>query len=143
VPSPMVAHASAYTGTSMIVWGGTGGVYCACPLGLLTYRDGDGDGYGDPGVSLASCDGSLSAGYVADASDCSDFSASTHPGAIEVCDGLDNDCNGTADDGIVPPPSVASVTMAKSGSAASISWSAVPGAVTYDVVEGSLALLAA
>jgi hypothetical protein len=149
VPSARSPQATVYTGSSMIVWSGgsplttTGGTYCACPLGILTYRDADGDGYGEAGVPAPSCDGSIPAGFVADGGDCNDASASAHPGAIEVCDGLDNDCNGTADDGIVPPPSVASVTMAKSGSAASISWSAVPGAVTYDVVEGSLALLAA
>ncbi|MFT5681813.1 MAG: hypothetical protein ACI8RZ_002731, partial [Myxococcota bacterium] len=37
-------------------------------------------------------------GYVADATDCDDTSAVAYPGGIEVCDGLDNDCNGTIDD---------------------------------------------
>ncbi|MBF0103919.1 MAG: FG-GAP repeat protein [Deltaproteobacteria bacterium] len=32
--------------------------------------------------------------------DCSDYNANVHPGAVEICDGLDNDCNGTADDGL-------------------------------------------
>ncbi len=32
--------------------------------------------------------------------DCDDGDATVHPGAAEVCDGLDNDCNGTADDGL-------------------------------------------
>jgi hypothetical protein len=31
--------------------------------------------------------------------DCNDSSAAIHPGASEVCDGLDNDCDGTPDDG--------------------------------------------
>jgi hypothetical protein len=31
------------------------------------------------------------------ASDCDDTRANVHPGATEVCDGLDNDCNGTVD----------------------------------------------
>jgi len=31
--------------------------------------------------------------------DCDDGKASVHPGAAEICDGLDNDCGGTVDDG--------------------------------------------
>ena len=30
--------------------------------------------------------------------DCDDSSADAHPGATEVCDGLDNDCNGEVDE---------------------------------------------
>jgi len=31
--------------------------------------------------------------------DCDDRSASAHPGGVEACDGVDNDCNGKVDDG--------------------------------------------
>ncbi len=31
--------------------------------------------------------------------DCDDRSAAAHPGGVEVCDGVDNDCNGKIDDG--------------------------------------------
>jgi len=31
--------------------------------------------------------------------DCDDRSAAAHPGGVEVCDGVDNDCNGQIDDG--------------------------------------------
>ncbi len=31
--------------------------------------------------------------------DCNDRSAAAHPGGVEVCDGVDNDCNGIIDDG--------------------------------------------
>jgi hypothetical protein len=103
LPSQRYYHTAVWTGTEMIVWGGdpgtnTGGRYCACPSGRLAYRDADGDGYGDPGVSIPSCDGTIPAGYVADHSDCNDASASAHPGAVEVCDGIDNDCNGLVDE---------------------------------------------
>ncbi len=60
------------------------------------YRDADTDGYGNPDDSTLAC--SQPAGYVADNQDCNDGCASCYPGAPEVCDGLDNDCNGT-----VPP----------------------------------------
>jgi hypothetical protein len=68
------------------------------PLGRLVYRDVDGDGFGDPGTSRASCDGSAPAGYVVDFTDCNDASASAHPGAAETCNGFDDNCNGLVDD---------------------------------------------
>ena len=33
------------------------------------------------------------------ASDCNDSMSTMHPGAYESCDGLDNDCDGSPDDG--------------------------------------------
>ena len=38
-------------------------------------------------------------GYVADTSDCNDSDAGINPTAIEVCNGIDDDCNGDADVG--------------------------------------------
>jgi hypothetical protein len=37
--------------------------------------------------------------------DCDDASASAHPGGVEVCDGTDNDCDGTIDNGSLLLPS--------------------------------------
>ncbi len=60
------------------------------------YRDADGDGYGDPNVTKETCEGN-NQGYVADDTDCDDTRADVHPGALEACDGADNDCDGTVD----------------------------------------------
>ncbi len=38
-------------------------------------------------------------GYSAKCGDCNDENATVHPGADEICDGVDNDCNGIVDDG--------------------------------------------
>jgi hypothetical protein len=42
----------------------------------------------------------LPAGFVSDSSDCDDTNPAIHPGATEICNGLDDDCNGAADDGL-------------------------------------------
>jgi chitodextrinase len=65
---------------------------------LITYfRDGDGDGYGDPDVTIQAC--TAPQGYISDDSDCNDMYTTAFPGATEICnDGLDNDCNGLIDD---------------------------------------------
>ncbi len=58
------------------------------------YADADTDTYGDPAVSAVSCD--VPSGYVADNTDCDDTEALTYPGATELCDGEQNDCDDTS-----------------------------------------------
>jgi hypothetical protein len=60
------------------------------------YTDLDGDGFGDATALVLACDAPADA--VSDATDCDDTIASIFPGAPELCDGLDNDCTGVADD---------------------------------------------
>lgn len=66
------------------------------------YRDGDNDGY-STGFRTESCtrpDGYRPASELASLSgDCDDTKAAIRPGALEACDGVDNDCDGQADEG--------------------------------------------
>jgi hypothetical protein len=63
------------------------------------YRDADGDGYGNPTDTIVSSSPTPPVGYVTDNSDCDDTNALTHPGAAEISDGLDNNCDGRIDEG--------------------------------------------
>ncbi len=60
------------------------------------YADADGDGYGDAGSTTAAC--SVPSGYTADDTDCDDGDAAVSPGDDELCDGIDNDCDGDVDE---------------------------------------------
>lgn len=73
--------------------------------GQTWYKDTDSDGYSDGTENTASC--TRPAGYKvaselkAMTSDCNDSNASIYPGALELCDGKDNDCDGAIDDSCV------------------------------------------
>lgn len=60
------------------------------------YMDYDGDGYGNSGISISAC--AQPPGYVADNTDCNDDNAAIHPGVFEVCDNIDNNCDGNTDE---------------------------------------------
>ena len=61
------------------------------------YQDLDQDGFGNPSVSISNC-GQLT-GYVSNNTDCNDNSFSQNPGATEIADNIDNDCDGLTDEG--------------------------------------------
>lgn len=63
------------------------------------YADEDGDGYGDDLDSVVSAE--PVAGRVQRGGDCVPYEAAIHPGATEVCDGLDQDCDGRVDEELV------------------------------------------
>jgi len=62
------------------------------------YLDADEDGYGDADSALEACD--QPSGYVSNTSDCDDLDASVFPGATEICDGVDQDCDDDIDEDV-------------------------------------------
>lgn len=63
------------------------------------YKDADHDTYGNINEYVNRYAQPL--GYVANYRDCNDNNAAVYPGATEVCDGFDNNCNGQIDEGVV------------------------------------------
>ncbi len=62
---------------------------------LVWFADTDDDGFGDPEAALPTC--GIPEGHVDNDRDCDDTSAAVHPGVPEVCNGIDDDCDGGVD----------------------------------------------
>jgi len=60
------------------------------------YEDADGDGHGNPDSTAYSC--APPSGFTDTTDDCDDTEATAYLGAPEICDGIDNDCDGNRDD---------------------------------------------
>jgi hypothetical protein len=67
-------------------------------VGFVFYLDNDGDGYGDVNSSIFTCFQPY--GYVTDSTDCNDVKVDIHPGAPEICNSIDDNCNGQIDEGL-------------------------------------------
>lgn len=68
--------------------------------GMTYYIDQDADGYGtsDPRfLNRKEC--TQPPGYSANVGDCNDLEQTIHPGAAEVCNGMDDNCDGVVDEG--------------------------------------------
>ncbi len=64
--------------------------------GSVWYADADGDGHGADASPIVACE--APPGALATDGDCVDDDATIHPGAEEVCNEVDDDCDGAVDD---------------------------------------------
>ncbi|MEL6345150.1 MAG: putative metal-binding motif-containing protein, partial [Myxococcota bacterium] len=60
------------------------------------YADNDNDGFGNPAIPTDACE--QPPNTVTDNTDCNDSAAAANPGATEICDTIDNDCDSLIDD---------------------------------------------
>lgn len=67
-------------------------------IGMPVFRDQDGDGVGVNTDRLYVCSFEVPAGYALSSGDCDDSLASAAPGVPEVCNDVDDDCDGEVDE---------------------------------------------
>ena len=67
-------------------------------LTITVYLDADGDGYGDDAFYVEVCE--LGPGYTLTGGDCDDIDSYAFPGNPELCDDIDNNCDGQIDEGV-------------------------------------------
>jgi hypothetical protein len=66
-----------------------------CDASTFGTRDGDGDSYADNQCCNTDLGGTLHCG-----TDCNDANASVHPAQVDVCNGIDDNCDALVDEGV-------------------------------------------
>ncbi|MBX7108650.1 MAG: T9SS type A sorting domain-containing protein [Chitinophagales bacterium] len=104
------------------------------------YADADGDGYGSSSAAVQLFCSDPGSGYSLNHDDCDDLLASVHPGAADICNNIDDNCNTIIDENAV------SVSISADGPTTFCSWSTVhlsagasgAGSITYQWLNGNV-----
>ncbi|MBK9729798.1 MAG: T9SS type A sorting domain-containing protein [Chitinophagaceae bacterium] len=97
---------------------------------FTVFADADNDSYGDAANSFFATDCVIPSGYVANDLDCNDANADIHSGAIEIINGIDDDCNGLIDECSIP---AILITKALTANSAKLKWDPLPTATGYSL----------
>jgi hypothetical protein len=99
----------------------------------IFFNDNDGDGYGSPAYALATCYGAnIPSGYSTNSNDCFDSNSNVYPGATEICNGFDDNCDGIVDFGpLGTPTSVNGPSVVCRSQSFVFTTDAVEGATSY------------
>ena len=92
------------------------------------YADLDGDTYGDPDVTRQACEAPID--HVRNQRDCDDTNPRISPDGIEICNELDDDCDGEIDEEIdceteAPPTEAGCSGCSNAGGASGVVWAGV------------------
>jgi len=71
-------------------------------VGKTYYLDGDGDGVGRADFSMLGCADKPPPNFVTTTGDCDDYRKTVFPGAKELCNMIDDNCDGQIDENAVP-----------------------------------------
>jgi len=85
------------------------------------------------------CTDADSDGFTVCENDCDDGNSGIHPLASEVCDGVDNNCDATVDEGFLTPGPIQGLRIADDKT--TIRWDVEPLADRYEVLKGDLVSL--
>ncbi|MBI4653726.1 MAG: DUF1566 domain-containing protein, partial [Nitrospirae bacterium] len=115
-------HVSFYSGNVEYGYKNYYGSYVRCVRGGQSgsfdyFCDDDNDGYIDSSIDgTCAGDGCVPSGcQTSPGDDCDDSNPAVYPGADDSqCDGIDNNCDGVADDGYVPTPTTCGVGVCES-----------------------------
>ena len=95
------------------------------------YADTDGDSYGSMTDTVSTCN-AQPVGYITLSGDCNDAVAAINPVAIEACNDIDDNCDGTIDNmAVCPAP--ATLTNTVGATSAVLTWANLPCADSYSV----------
>jgi subtilisin-like proprotein convertase family protein len=86
-----VSDAAGGDGGNLVAWG----LEISAGSTQIYYPDNDGDGYGQDLPTSISCTDPI--GYVLNNDDCDDTNPAVNPTAVELCNGIDDNCNGLVD----------------------------------------------
>jgi hypothetical protein len=129
-------------GNFVVVWNSIGQVgngsgifaqrYTAAPcIPQNWFADADDDGYGI-GTAISACE--QPANTVANNTDCNDSDMAIHPGAVELCNALDDDCDNHVDENVlVCPEPTGLFTTNITSTSATLNWTQVPCARKYKI----------
>ena len=105
----------------------------------VVYSWQDSAGTNEEYLALMTCCRDMDSDGVSLCSDCDDADPARTPGAAELCDGIDNDCDSSIDNGAPAPGEVSGLVFAADGQ--TLEWDAEPGAESYDLIRGDLTVL--